>query len=169
MRWKTRMGLGVLAVLVGLLAFGGAAAAHDGKLASPTTVTVEALSYHEILVEWEYDDQGRDAVEEFEIGYVQHDSAVMFGSGSPSTVKVRQQRGSTVLSGLVAGKRYLIAVRALPADEDDTHKDADEEHDTSDWGYATGDSDTDPAPTRETSLSVIQCGGGRQGIDSRVG
>ena len=157
MRSKRRA-LVVTGVMLSALVLFGPAAAFAQTDTAPangvTAVTATALAHDRILVQWTaVADAGTEAVarKEFELGYIQHDTATSFGAASLTTMKVATQSRQYEITGLSAEKRYLIGVRAIAGAAADPTANTPINQD-----YAVGtniaNATTDEAPVPETIL-----------------
>ena len=130
---RTLFTLGALAAAVALLP--GTALAQD--LTGPTSPSATVASYDEIIVTWVASSDADTSAHQ--VGYVAHATAEDFDILTPKTMTA--PGGATAnratLTGLMAGTRYIIGVRALDPDA------AAEADQMSTWVYVAGGATTD--------------------------
>ena len=114
-----RRSLVVTGVMLSALVFGSTAASAQTAPPGASAVEVSALGYDQLLVSWtsatNTDPPGDSEVARasYQVGYIKHATATTFGAGSPATMTVNAAQSQAVLTGLDAGSRYVIAVRAV--------------------------------------------------------
>ena len=105
-------------LLSALVFFGSTTAQAQAPPTNPVgNVGVTPLGHDRLLVKWTVAvDAPGVAVprKDIQVGHLQHDSATEFGAGSPITTVVAPSFEQAEITGLSAGKRYIIGVRARP-------------------------------------------------------
>ena len=155
MRSKRRS-IVVTGVMLSALVFGSTAASAQTAPPGASAVEVSALGYDQLLVSWtsaanntDPPASGQVIRASYQVGYLKHASATAFGAGSPMTMTVNAAQSQAVLTGLDAGSRYVVAVRAIAgaANADVTDKA------NQPWQYPTAAPvSTSAAPMPETIL-----------------
>ena len=149
---RSLLTFGALMAAVMLLLPAAALAQAD----APTDLTTSDVKWNSVKVMWMWTVGSGDEATKFEVVYEQVDTGVAFTDGVAMSMSVNHDDAeqtttnayATTVSGLMPGKRYIIAVRSL-------NEDGDRSALTTPVNEGSGDIDTLPAPKPERVSGIM--------------